>query len=478
VLFVGHAIVFLVDRGFSKTNKCGMGKSQGVNVQTKGKVLWSEGMFLRPQHFQQEGDYLEWQQHHRCLSGRAHFWGFHEITIDADALALGKVLITSAHGVLPDGTPFRLPSPAAMLAPFEVPVNTKDEKLILAASLARDDVDQVAFGDNEQTLARYQSIEVELADLVGSGGEAALVQLGRLRLKLMLAHDFGEAWTGIGVLRIVERRVDNKVLIDTGYIPPTLSLGQEVTLAGFVTEIEGLLRVRSEALAARLSQPGRGGVSEVGDFLLLQSVNRWQPLLHHYRQFKDLHPLELFQGLLQLAGELATFSRSTRRPPDYPEYDHDDLAGCFAPLMADLRNSLSMVIEQNVISIPLHERPHGVRVAIMPSADLVKTASFVLAVNAAVPAETVRSHFPTQVKIGPVEKIRDLVNLHLPGVSLRALPVAPRQLPYNAGYTYFELDTTADLWKQLDRSGGLAMHIAGDFPELALEFWAIRAERK
>ena len=122
-------------------------------MQTKGKVLWSEGMFLRPQHFQQEEGYLAWSRHHRSLSGRAHFWGFHEIKIDADALSLGKVLITSAHGVLPDGTPFRLPSPAAILAPFEVPPNTKDEKLILAASLARDDVEQVAFGDDEQPLA-------------------------------------------------------------------------------------------------------------------------------------------------------------------------------------------------------------------------------------------------------------------------------------------------------------------------------------
>jgi type VI secretion system protein ImpJ len=30
------------------------------------------------------------------------------------------------------------------------------------------------------------------------------------------------------------------------------------------------------------------------------------------------------------------------------------------------------------------------------------------------------------------------------------------------------------LWKQLERSGGLAMHIAGEFPGLEIEFWAIR----
>ena len=38
-----------------------------------------------------------------------------------------------------------------------------------------------------------------------------------------------------------------------------------------------------------------------------------------------------------------------------------------------------------------------------------------------------------------------------------------------------ELETRGnELWKQLETSGGLAMHIAGDFPGLALEFWAIR----
>ena len=70
-----------------------------------------------------------------------------------------------------------------------------------------------------------------------------------------------------------------------------------------------------------------------------------------------------------------------------------------------------------------------------------------------------------------ITKIADLPD----HVTLRPLPVAPRQIPYHAGHNYFELETRGnELWKQLESSGGLAMHIAGDFPGLALEFWAIR----
>lgn len=55
------------------------------------------------------------------------------------------------------------------------------------------------------------------------------------------------------------------------------------------------------------------------------------------------------------------------------------------------------------------------------------------------------------------------------------MPVAPRQILFHAGANYFELETrNSDLWRQLEQSGGVAMHIAGDFPGLDLAFWAIR----
>ena len=198
-------------------------------------------------------------------------------------------------------------------------------------------------------------------------------------------------------------------------------------------------------------------------------------LVVHLSQLRTLHPERLYAELLALAGDFTTFTRDSRRPGDYPTYSHDDLASCFTPVMQDLRRSLSMVLEQNAFQIELLERAYGVRVAVIADKSLITSAVFVLAVASELPGEQVRKLFPTQVKIGPVEKIRDLVNLHLPGVGLRPLPVAPRQIPYHAGNNYFELDTSSEFWRGLERSGGLAMHLAGDWPGLKLEFWAIRA---
>ena len=105
---------------------------------------------------------------------------------------------------------------------------------------------------------------------------------------------------------------------------------------------------------------------------------------------------------------------------------------------------------------------------------LLGEAHFVLAVNAEVPVETLRRNFPAQVKIGPVEKIRDLVNRALPGIALESLASAPRQIPYHAGVTYFALNDKEPLWKELARSGGMALHVSGQYPGLELALWAIR----
>jgi len=223
-----------------------------------------------------------------------------------------------------------------------------------------------------------------------------------------------------------------------------------------------------------MTQGGTGGVAEIADFMLLQTVNRNEAVFAHLARSAMLHPQHFFELALGLAGDLASF-RDSRRVARFGPYIHDDLAMSFRPLMDDLRRSLSMVLEQSAIRIDLHDRKHGVRVAVISDVELQRNATFVLAVNAHMPSEALRARFPTQVKIGPVERIRDLVNLALPGVTLTPLPVAPRQIPFHTGANYFELETrNSDLWRQLEQSGGVAMHIAGDFPGLDLAFWAIR----
>ena len=438
------------------------------------KVIWSEGMFLRPQHFQQQERYLERSLHLRALPLQGLFWGYTQLDIDRDALALGKVALRAAQGILPDGTPVDFQRADQGPPALEIPTDARDVRVMLAMARSREGAEEAVYEAADDALARHDVIELELEDSTQGGLEAVVLQAGRPRLRLMLEHEMGDEWLGLGVLRVLERRNDNRVVLDERYIPPWLAVGRQPVLSGFVQELAGLLEARSQVLAARLAQPGRGGVAEVADFMLLSLVNRYAGSVWHAGQMDGLHPERLFHDWLMLACDLATYTHASRRLDSLPAYRHDELQQTFTPLMDELRRSLSAVLEQNALQIPLEDRGRGVKVAQVADRELLRHAGFVLAVHAEMATEALRAHFPTQVKIGPVERIRDLVHLQLPGVPVRALPVVPRQIPYHAGHVYFELDKGSEFWRQLEQTGAMALHLAGEFPGLHMEFWAIR----
>ncbi|NHZ82089.1 type VI secretion system baseplate subunit TssK [Massilia sp. CCM 8695] len=439
------------------------------------KVVWSEGMLLQPQHLQQHDRYLQHQLDARVRALGPYGHGFSRLAIDVTQLASGRIALSSCAAVMPDGTVFSLPCDEDLPLPLDIPEDARDLLVVLAVPLRRPGVDEVTMdGAGADNYARHATAGQEVRDSTGLDS-SALVQVGKLRLRLMLASDAASAHACLGVARVIERRPDKQLVLDPDYQPPSLDLRVAPYLRGFADELLGLLRQRGDALAQRLGQPGAAGAAEIADFLMLQVINRADPLFAHLAATPLLHPEAFYRAALQLAGELRSFGAGERRAARYPAYRHDDLHASFAPLIEDLRQALSLVLETQAVALALDERQYGIRVALLRDPELVKSATFVLAVNAQMPAETLRLMLPRQIKIGSVEGIRDLVNLQLPGIGLRPLAVAPRQLPFHAGFTYFELEHGSDSWQQLSSSAGFAMHVAGDFPGLQMAFWAIRS---
>jgi type VI secretion system protein ImpJ len=431
-------------------------------------------MFLQPHHFQQETRYLERlvDARMRCVSPFA--WGFSELQLDEGLLALGKIGIAHAAGMLPDGTPFSMPQLDPLPLPLALPDDVKGELIYLALPVQREGLNEFDYGAADgDGLSRFQAVQEDVRDNTSAADEPATIQVGRLRLRLVRAKEAGDAYALLGMALVADRRSDGQVVLERSYIAPQVALDATRQLSGSATLLHGLIKQRVQALAGRMGQLSHG-VSELADFLMLQTLNRNEPVFAQHAATPNAHPRELHRDCLRLAGDLATLASSARRPPDFPPYRHDDLRGCTAPVFDALRGMLSAVLEQNAVQIDLVDRKNGYRTAVVNDLDLMRSGSFVLAVNAQMPSEQLRQRFPAQAKIAPPDRIRGLVEQALPGITLQSLPVAPRQLPFHAGFYYFELDRNGELWKQLEKNGNVAMHIAGDFPGLELELWAIR----
>lgn len=440
----------------------------------KSKVIWSEGMFLRPQHFQQFDRYVQRFVDARDSLARPDPWGFDQIKLDEAALKVGKIALEVGTGVFPDGTPFSFPSEDEAPTPLDVPENLKNSIVYLGVPIMKSGRVEFDRPDGDEQLVRFRSDLMETRDAVAGSTVVADIEIGRINARFLVEDDDRSEYACIPLARVVERRSDGSIVTDADFVPTMANCQGHPTLAGYAKEILGLLTHRAEALAARVSQSGRGGVAEIADFLLLMLVNRAIPLFHHLSQRNQLHPERLYEAMLALAGELATFSSQKKLAGTYPEYRHAALQESFHPVMLDLRNSLSMVIEQSAVSIPLVEKKYGIRVGRISDKGLVDDATFVLAAKASISGDQLRSQLPRQIKIGSVEVIRELVNKQVRGIGTSPLPVAPRQIPYHAGYNYFELDRSSQYWKDLKSSGGIAIHVSGEYPDLEMELWAIR----
>lgn len=439
------------------------------------KVVWAEGMFLRPHHFQQAENFLQNSLREWGQSQRPYVWGFFDLEFDEALLRQGKLALSAASGCLPDGTFFAFSQPQHGPAPLDVAGNTDRAKVVLAIPARRNGRESVTFQDAPDSLARYLAWEAEVEDDNAQAVGTATVQFGKLRLRLMLEQDLTAEWTAMGVAQIVEKRSDNTIRLDNDYIPPTLTLAGSRPLQSMMTDLHGMIQQRSQQLSQRAPGTGRFNSADMVDFMLLALLNRQLGLHAHLQHLPLLHPETLYSHWLQLAAELATWTEA-RTPDAFPLYDHDDLQGCFSRLTLLLRQGLSQVMEESAIQLPLTQRSHGLNVATVPDNSMVREFGFVLAVKASVPADALKTHFPAQMKVAPVTKIRDLVQLQLPGLALKAMPGAPPQIPWHAGYSYFELDKNSELWQEMERSGAFALHLAGEFPGLNMEFWAIRSQ--
>ncbi|MGJ7578655.1 type VI secretion system baseplate subunit TssK [Variovorax sp. RHLX14] len=444
------------------------------------KVAWSEGLFLRPQLFQQQERYLEQLAHKRASALGSFFWGFGHYSLDTESLTVGKLVLANAVGIFADGTPFDIPGSTPPPAPLAIQPEHLEQVIHLAVPARMPNGEETSFGEggsSASSLARFSVFDVELRDANSIGQGPKTVQLSRLRLKLLPHRELTDAWIGLPLARVTTLRSDGSITLDSEFIPPVTGFGASPLLFDWVSRLHGLCRLRAESLAGRLSgNDGKSGdAAEVSDFLLLQILNRCEPILAHWLEVGETSPEEVYVLLRSMAGELSTFVRAdTRRPVAHPPYRHIDPASSFAMLVSDVQSLLNDVLVRSAQCIALERRDNGMYVANISTSDLQGFSGLVLAVAAHVPPDQLAAQFAARCKVGPGDRLAELIRTHLPGIPLQPLPVPPRQIPFSAGFVYFQVDPRGPLWEHLLQHGGLGLHVAGDFPGLRLELWGIR----
>ena len=318
------------------------------------KVHWTEGLFLRPHHLQQADRYLETAIESRARHVTPYPWGFAALEIDRDLAQQSKFGLRRASGVMPDGGLFDFPGESPAPEPIEAPEAAAGQLVWLTVPARADNSREVS-PERAENAARYVVGAETIIDSTSHLRVEEEIEVAYPRLAYEIRKTAKPGYAGLPIARIVEVH-DRTLVFDEKFAPPLLVCAAHPTVEGWLDRVIGWIGNKLDELARFASDATAGGGLQSADYLMLQMLNREIPVLKHFRASRYVHPERLYEELLRIAGELATFATQERRAREYGLYNHDDLESVFAPVLRDIQDFLSARLDRRAIRLELIER--------------------------------------------------------------------------------------------------------------------------
>ncbi|ODN42528.1 type VI secretion system baseplate subunit TssK [Piscirickettsia litoralis] len=432
-----------------------------------GKVVWSEGLFLKPHHFQQQDRYFEalLTQHQLCL--QKYGWGIKTITISPTDIQQNKLTVSQCSAIFPDGTFINAGQGDISGLSLE---NIETDTTIYLAITKSNEVGLEVDLDGTESKTRYNAVRKKVKNTTDSLNEYEDLIVGKLNI--FLTTTVISELECIPILQFSKHKSDNTPVFNTDFSPPLLSTTGSTAIQSLLEDALQILQQRRHSLATRFADNSSIDRGMVG-LLILQSINRYLPLLEHTLDHDHTAPVQIFEYLLQLVNEVATFTTK----PRYCEkiiYDHINPYGSFYKLNQTLHKVLNYVIEDNIIEIPISYMDNSV---FLGSLEKVSPSHrIILAVSGKVNKDIIRNQLPYLIKIASPDEINDLIRLQLPGIPIDSIIRLPYNIPFYENTSYFEINHFHDKWESLIHSGSIAMHISDFIPDMKLYLWAMKEE--
>ncbi|MDH4079510.1 MAG: type VI secretion system baseplate subunit TssK [Nitrospira sp.] len=440
------------------------------------RVVWSEGLLLTPQHFQQWDRHTEGLITDRFRIHDPFAWGVTSLDIDHDGLANGRLTLLKCCVVLPDGLVIEIPdedgAPSTRVFTELFQPAMESLSVFLGIPVERSDSMACQLGkESGSRLPRFLAEHIEVIDTT-TGDNPREVLVAKKNLRIFFS---GEETADTAAIKIGEvvRLPSGTVGLRETYIPPCVWVSASPYLLRLLRGLIELL----VAKRATFSDAQRGVLeligTDLGKFTLVTAVSTHLPVLQHLSQIERVHPETLYTALVRLAGHLQILL-PPGESPDLPAYQHENLGRTFDALDKRIRSIVEGVTPTRYISIPLESSGDNVWVGRVPESRLFASAQFFVMASGDMSEDQVRHLVPNQVRVGSPSKLKEIVAAAMPGVKLFHTPRPPIALPMKNGTQYFRMDDRGVFWEEIKKSQVVALHIPESVQSIRVQLVAVK----
>jgi type VI secretion system protein ImpJ len=442
------------------------------------KVLWGEGLFLRPQHFQQQDAYHEWRVAETARGLHPYAWGVRQVKVDLHGLQSGVLRLDELSLIFADGEFYTAPGEDDLPPPLNLttlPAELVELTVYAAVAPLRAQGHNAALDDaSDDGSLHYRRHAENLADRFTQAGKAEVAVLRR-SVRLIGDHQPHDHLVTLPVCRL-RRNAAGSFEVDARFVPPVMSLQASPALLAMLRRLIDALQAKVDALYGLHREPSKHVIEfrsgDVASFWLLHTASSACAALMHYRHHPRLHPERLYERLLELAGALMTFSRS-HQLADLPAYAHVKLGDCFAELEEVIRQLLETVISTRYFAIALSEPRPGMHQGRLDSETITPATALYLGVSAAMPAAELVDAVPLRFKLGAPDDVDKLVLSAMGGVRLTHAAQVPAAIPVRPGAYYFAIDPRGPLYERMLQAQSVSIYVPAGIPDLQLELFAL-----
>jgi len=442
------------------------------------RVLWGEGMFLRPQCFQQQTLLVDNMVAETLQAAQRHAWGLRYLELDTAVLREGLVRADRLEVSFRDGTRFHAPGHD----PLPLSRDLKDLSQVgaettLYACLPNLD----PYGGNTAKAgvapvrpARYRSANRSTADLFTHALETDLSTL-ELDVRLMVEEENRDGFDSVPIARL-SKDATGQWQQEGSYLPPIITVNAAPPLTRMIRRLLDILLVKSSSLInahrERTKHVVGYGTADIASFWMLHTVNHNFAVLNHLANAEPLHPEELYLTLAELCGELLTFSNAWSLN-DLPLYRHEQLSETFPKLDMMIRELLDTVISSRYAIIPLTSPKASFHVGRLESDRLVENVDYYLSVQGEFPVARIIEEVPLHFKVGAPDDVEKILHSALRGVHLTYTSQTPSALPVRVGNHYFAVEPRGDIFQRMLKARSICIYVPESLSVLKLELIAV-----
>ncbi len=441
------------------------------------KVVWFEGMYLAPQHFQAQAHSFEDLVHFSTSNLWFEPYGILGQELDAESLRNGLVAIKHGRGVFPDGLIYHFPNSDPAPPPRNIldvfPVTHESTLLYLAVPPYQRGKANCAASNSQESWNLRFSLEPKTLANQNTGTDEQTVNLARKNIRFLLEEEDPADLVRLPIARIT-RDAAGHLAYDASYIPPCLQINSAPRLLTIARRLVDILEDKSRGLALARGLGGRSGFSskEIASFWFVHTINSSLAVMRHLTETERGHPEQLYVEMARLGGALCTFGLDSQ-PENLPLYDHLNLTECIEKLDAHIRSHLELVVPSNCILIPVKQTSQYFYEGEITDQRCLDRARWIFAVRSDIGEIELINRSQRLVKICSQELLPEVVKASLPGLPLAHLPLPPSAVAPKVEFQYFGVSRTGNAWESISKTRKVGIYVPGEIPRPELELLVI-----